>query len=194
MCQPARMIVTGNRVVFQRATLRGLISLAWDVKGPPVAGMPDWMTRRDPSNFYDIDARTAPGTNPTPVQVRVMLQNLLTERSQLKVHHEPRSTPVYALVIGRSGHKLSEGVAIPCAMPGGDFMAGPGLLASCKPSSSIEQIAQMLSRHVDRVVIDKTGLNGKFAFRLQWSRDGAVQSDSPSSIFTAVQEQLGLRL
>ena len=73
-------------------------------------------------------------------------------------------------------------------------MAGPGLLRSCKPGLSISQLIISLNRDLDRPVVDRTGLAGTFVFTLEWATDPLAGADGRPSLFTAVQEQLGLRL
>jgi uncharacterized protein (TIGR03435 family) len=196
ICNIARAQISGERVAFCRVTLCGLTRLAYDLKEYQIVGMPDWMAKSEQSIFYDIDTRAGSGITPTGDQAREMLRALLVDRFQLKVHRESRELPVYALIVGKNGPKFNEDREGPC--PGNSkagFRSGPGLFASCGPTTSMEQLAVALSRVTDRAVVDRTGLTGKYAFRLQWARDGApVYGDSAPAIFTAVQEQLGLRL
>ena len=191
VCTAARAEIAGNRVAFHAATLCGLIRLAYDVKDYQIAGMPGWMTRREQATFYDIDTRVETGTSPKLVDVRQMLRAMLAERFQLKVHREMREMPVYALIVDRNGPKLSE-AELPCEFPRA-MMWGQGRIANCAPTTSMAELAVDLSRQTDRAVVDQTGLTGKYAYSLEWAREGD-QNPSAPSFFTAVREQLGLRL
>ena len=119
---------------------------------------------------------------------RRMVQSLLAERFQLKLHSETRILPSYDLVLMKGGLKLqpseSSGKSIGV---GRTHFNGQGL--------GMTSIAEELSKIAGRVVVDKTGLTGRYDFRLLWSADDvpATDSDSPT-LFTAIQEQLGLKL
>jgi uncharacterized protein (TIGR03435 family) len=195
-CSASIAEIRGNRVAFRRATLCGLIRFAYDVHAYQVVQMPAWMTKTEQSIFYDIETVVAGGT-PSRDQVRPMLQALLADRFQLQTHREPREVPVYALVVDRNGPRLREGTPSRCqAKQGTTIIGGFGLFVSCGPTTSMAQLAQTLSRETDRAVVDRTGLGGGFAFTLEWMPDNApARPDFPlPSIFTAVREQLGLRL
>jgi len=154
------------------------------------------MTRSEPSVFYDVETRAVSGVVPTRDQAREMLRALLTDRFRLEVHAESRELPVYALVVGGHGPRLDGGGESPCGdSPNATMRAGPGLFASCGPTTSMAQLAVTLGREVDRAVVDRTGLTGTYAFRLQWHPEGAPpRAEAPPLIFTAIQEQLGLKL
>jgi uncharacterized protein (TIGR03435 family) len=119
---------------------------------------------------------------------------LLVERFQLKVHTESRNLAAYALVVSNNGSKLQ-----PATGAGGPQNTKLGQLVM--PKMSMAQLAQILEFDLDRPVIDRTGLAGDFAVHLEWTRerDRTAAGDAPldqsrPSIFSAVQEQLGLKL
>ena len=190
LCGPGRMQQAGSRVAFQRVTLCGLIRFAYDVKDYQVVEMPGWMKREEPSTFFDIDART-PGETAVPVdQVREMVSSLIRDRFQVAVHKEIRALPVYALTVNRDGPKLIGGPHERCRdLMKGAISAGPGTCFGM----TMAQLALFLSRETDRAVVDLTGLTERYGFSLEWSRARAPV-DGQVSIFTAVQEQLGLKL
>lgn len=193
MCGMWRFTAVGNRVSLRSVNLCSLIRMAYDVKDYQVVS-PAWVIKKDPSVFFEIEGRAAEGTTLTVDQARGMLQALLADRFKMKSHREPRNSPVYALVVGDRGHKLStQGIA--CPNPNASMMVGPGMLTSCKPQMSISQLVFTLSRDLDRVVVDRTNLTGQYAFVLQWAgNDPLSGANNRPSLFTAVQEQLGLRL
>jgi len=106
-----------------------------------------------------------------------MLQTLLADRFKLAVRHEARELPVYALVVAKNGPKLR-------AAEGGSMSSGPSMLRGQVPLS---ELAHYLSPSLGRTVLDRTGLAGTFEIKLEWMPD-------EESLFTAIQEQLGLRL
>ena len=197
LCSPSRMEIAGQRFLMRVVTLCGLIRGAYELREYQVLGLPAWATRREMSAFFEVDARAAAGTTLNPERAREMLRSLLRDRFQLTSHREPRKAPVYALVVGKGGHKLSS-EDLPCAKPGPAFVSYStvGSIESCKPSMTMVQLAQALNnRQLDRPVVDRTGLAGGWAFRLQWAgREPLAGNADAPSLFTAVQDQLGLRL
>jgi uncharacterized protein (TIGR03435 family) len=193
-------------------TLRVLVYRAFGLTDfqEQIAG-PGWIDREE----YAIDARVPPGTSLE--QFQIMLQNLLADRFMLAVHHETIVLPVYELEVAKNGSKLKESGPV----PGGSDRDGfptmppgtPGIAMSYSSSANgepqskwraqqqtIAAFAKMLSlpSNAGRVVIDKTGLTGKYDFTLYYDlpRAGAPgAADNPTlSIFDAVEQQLGLKL
>ena len=123
-----------------------------------------------------------------------MLQGLLADRFQLKVHRETKETPVYALVVGKNGAKLKESAP---DETGGTSVRGNGIEMHMEASKgTMDKLAYQLSLTAGRPVLDRTGLSGHYTYTLDWlPANGTAPPDSDiPSIFTAVQEKLGLRL
>lgn len=193
-CGFFRFTPVGPRVSFGKTTLCSLIRMAYDVKDYQVVSIPPRMADKEQSAWYDVEARAAAGTTLTVEDTRLMLQTMLADRFKLKFHREPRQAPIYALVVTKDGHKLGA-TPVACQDMRATFMVGPGTLRSCKPGMSMAQLVLSLSRDLDRPVVDRTGLTGTYAFSLEWAgRDPLAGDDTRPSLFTAVQEQLGLRL
>ena len=167
-------------------SVRLLVQMAWNVREFQVLDIPDWAT----SVGFDISAKGNPAA--TDSQLRAMIQALLADRFQLQAHSETRELPIYALVVDRKGHKLSPGTDP--SPPG--LNSGPGYVVAQKVS--LLNLARVLASRVDRPIVDRTGLMGRFDFALEWAPDqigNAVAPDtSAPSLFTAIQEQLGLKL
>ncbi len=163
-----------------------------------VVGLPSW-TESEP---YDIDARVAPDTvtrwrKITSAERRKeeepMLQALLIDRCKLKFHYEKRELAVYNLVIAKSGLKMKEA---PRDEVETTQLAGTGGVILTGHALSTESLINTLSGTDGRLLIDKTGLGDKkFDFTLHWSpNQRANNPDSGPSLFTALEEQLGLKL
>lgn len=191
-------ILPGGGFKGDNVPLRELIQFAYEVQPFQIEGGPKWLN----SEGYDILAK-APKSDLTEAdveQLRQRVRALLAERFQLAVRQEKKEVPVYALVVAKNGPKLkqSENTA-----PGSrQMMRGrPGDLTA--EGIEIRGLATFLSRSLERPVIDKTGLTGKYDFSLQWTperRGPDAMENAPApdpmgaSIFTAIQEQLGLKL
>ena len=194
--QRVAAFVSGQRFTAEAMSLDNLITYAYDVKRYQVFGVPSWADSNNLNcNRYDVSAK-AEGETLTQEQAKMMLQNLLAERFHLRFHREMKEMPVYALVVAKNGHKLKN------AAPDAPIMmrmsgASKGLEMTVT-AGTISQLVNQFSNAngVDRPVLDRTALSGSYDYKLTWSPYvGATSNDSEAvSIFTALQEQLGLRL
>jgi uncharacterized protein (TIGR03435 family) len=174
----------GGRFTVANSSLRDLIALAYSIptgRDYELSG-PGWLdTRR-----YDVAATFPPET--LRDRVRDMLRSLLAERFHLKTHVETRKLESYALVAAKNGPRLpAKGTS-----PDGSFVFGDDHIIA--RGFSMADLADRLSGPVfklDRPVVDMSGIKGSYDFTLKWAPDGI---GSEASIFTALQEQLGLRL
>jgi uncharacterized protein (TIGR03435 family) len=135
--------------------------------------------------FYDIVAKSAQPASDG--EQRLMLQSLLASRFGMVAHRETKELPCYELVLGTDGPKLhatADRTLAPRIYPNAS-----GIRAE---SISMKGFADLLSPKTDRPVLDKTGLSGAFDLTLKWSADPSTEPGP--SLFTAVQEQLGLKL
>jgi bla regulator protein BlaR1 len=211
--EPAGASASSGRLFLHCETLEVLIEQAYFgqiSRHSYVTGGPAWMK----SDRYDVEAK-AEGAPSAAVLRGPMLQALLKDRFKLALHRETREMPVYALTTAQSGSKLSplpEGScapatsASPAGATGGADPHGCGT-TDLRYSPSNNQLGgygltagefvKLLDNFagLDRSVVDKTGLTGVFDFHLRYAPDGApVEAEAAPSIFTAVQQQLGLRL
>jgi bla regulator protein blaR1 len=189
-------------------TLMGIIESAFEVRDFQILGAPGWAN----SDRYNIVARSASddpavktGDRSAEIKAtRQKLQTLLSQRFQLRAHHETRDLPIYALSAGKRGSKLKEGKASD---------APAGIQKSCGQMTgtraSMANLTTYLSRELGRPVQDRTGLSGSYDFHVDWMPDsGSCAGSTPDngdtgaavspiggpSLFTALQEQLGLKL
>ncbi len=175
-------------------TLKSLILLSYRIPESQLIGGPDWIgTLR-----FDMEAKIADGVqNLNREQIFSLLRSLLEDRFQLKIHRETREEAVFNLVVGKNGSKLKE--AVDDAAPGFSGHGGQDVVEMTGTRHSIEDLIHQLAGHVDRPIIDKTNLSGKFDFKLTFdprplvTADSSKQSSAPD-IFTALQEQLDLKL
>ena len=163
---------------------------AYGVRPDQISGGPAWLS----SDHYDIIAKSGDEGALAWDRAMQMLQSLLADRFQLKIHREMKETPVYELVAGKNGPKLKEAAAD--AKPGLVMRGTASGMHMEVTKGTMDQLARQLSTTAGRPVVDKTGLTGSYAYTLDWVRaDRIPDSDSNlPSIFNAVQEQLGLKL
>jgi uncharacterized protein (TIGR03435 family) len=179
--------------------LRELIQFAYDMPDSQILGGPTWLD----SIMFDIDAKSDPAVDaelralPTEQarhQKQLMVQALLADRFQLKVHQETRQLPVYALVVAKDGPKLKSS-----QINGTTIDASRTRLHIAGSDDTISVLARELAQVLGRVVVNEAGLSGRYDLSLRWTPDDAAASassspDIPPDIFTAIQEQLGLKL
>jgi uncharacterized protein (TIGR03435 family) len=176
-------------------TLRFLIQFAYDVKSDFITGLSGPVD----SAHFDVEAKVVPQDGSTPKlpddQILAMLIRLLADRFQLKVHLESQSKPVYDLVVAKGGPmiKLSQGEIHDSS--GNISFHGTNKVLTAK-GFRVSDLADALSETAGRKVIDKTGLIGHADITLKWSDEIAMQQGGADavSIFTAVEDQLGLKL
>ena len=174
----------GGRFEATGMSVKTLIAQAYDLREFQISGGPGWVE----SERFDIKAKAeALEQVRGPQAIRPYLQSLLKERFQLKMHEDQKEMPVYNLVVAKGGVKMkaSEGGA----ERQGQVRMGRGQFTA--NGVPVGQLIRMLANPLRRPVIDKTGLTGNYDFQLEWAPEGA---ENGPTIFTAVQEQLGLKL
>jgi uncharacterized protein (TIGR03435 family) len=187
----------GRTLTTRGTTLKDVIQWAYNVHPRQVLGGPGWIG----TDKYDIVAKPEGGVFLDVEQIRLMLRTLMADRFQLRLRHETRELPVYALTIGKDGPKMKVRTEGDGGAPFSLLIGGPRWPVRNAPMALIVSVLQMAV--LDRPVLDKTGLTGNFDFDLVWTPDetqfggrGASMPGDPDApnIFTAFQEQLGLKL
>jgi uncharacterized protein (TIGR03435 family) len=194
----------------ENVTLKGIMQYeAYDISPSRILGGPKWLESAHFDIRAKVDEATAArldqlGREERRAQNQAMFQQLLADRFQLKVHWETRQLPVYALVPVKSGVKLKP--ADP-KQGSGTSSSGNGTVVKFKATGqTLTEFAHALTsdaqEDLGRTVVDQTGIQGKYDFPLNWTRESdrsSAQSDigkpdAGPSLFTAIQEQLGLKL
>jgi uncharacterized protein (TIGR03435 family) len=188
----------GDRFTTKAANLIFVLQYAYQrsdgtkLRYSDIIGGPEWAN----SDAFDIQAK-AEGAPPSQDQMRLMVQALLADRFKLKAHIEKRELPVYELVVVNSGPKLkpadlqSSGKRQLIGLPS---PSGSLTLKMTNTRTSLSTLSSMLQSYAGRPIIDKTGLEGQFDVSLQFAPETLPADPSDASLFTAVQEQLGLKL
>ncbi len=218
----SRIMMTPDGVSVSNVPLHGLIREAFGVSDDRLAGVPGWMNSDRFDIEAKVAADDVPKLKTlTPQQRWAMFLPILEDRFALKFHHETRDLTQYVLVIAKSGLKMKEakpGDTYANGMKGPDGAAHPGMMRMGRgefmgQAVELAVLVRQLSFHFGSTVVDKTGLTGKYDFDLKWAPDemegaaprapdsGQPGADNPAppatsgpSIFTALEEQLGLKL
>jgi uncharacterized protein (TIGR03435 family) len=184
----------GGRYIASGVTVTFLMEAAYGVRDFQISGGPGWIG----NERFEINAKAESGTEGKPGEMAIRLQALLADRFQLKLTHETRELPIYALMVAKSGSKLKESTAE------GGMSFGRGKVVAT--GMNLASLVNALSQQLGRPVVDKTGLTGNYDFKLEWTPElgqplgpketpesVSVDSSGPT-LFTALQEQLGLKL
>lgn len=203
------LMFTPNGMTATNVPLQMLLREAYKVEDDRISGAPSWVK----SEKYDLQAKvdtdhTDQPQEPSIERYQLMLQSLLAERFKLKLHWETKNLPVFELVVAKDGFKLHESKTDPPGSPSPHAfrVTSKGQLAA--QGVPVSLLVRLLSEQVGHTVVDKTGLAGSYEFTLQWKPDDSAASQTPTfggaqgtagtasgpSIFTAIQEQLGLEL
>jgi uncharacterized protein (TIGR03435 family) len=181
----------GGRWVGRTIPVTLLIQEGFDVRQSQISGGPSWIG----GERFDIEAKpeSSAAGGPSPEALSLMFQSLLTSRFHLEYHRETKDVQAYSLAIGKHGIKMKESEASADAKP--SMSVGPNRFKAV--AMPMQMLANTLSRYLGRLVVDETGLKGSYDVTLEWAADASLTDAGSSggpSIFTAVQEQLGLAL
>ncbi|WP_263355901.1 TIGR03435 family protein [Acidicapsa ligni] len=202
-----RFMSTPSGISYTGVNVHLLLYQAFDVEDDRIFGEPDWVK----TTRYDVEAKVDGADAPrlktlTRKQRGEMLLPLLADRFNLKFHHETKTLPVYELVISKGGSKLKE--STPKLDADGKPTGGRWMTSDKKMEATgvkLDALLSLLSQQLGHTVVDKTNLTGSYDFTLKWTPDDApveakgADGTSPTeeiapSLFTALQEQLGLKL
>ena len=200
--QPGKALIVKPNAEFGtlNTTLADLIEFAYGLHEKQIVGGPDWMN----STKFDITGKPDTPGMPNDKQLKAMVQKLLRDRFQLAFHPDQRDLSAYVLSVAKAGSKMKQNTGDPNGLPG-LFFQGLGVL-SVRNARMEDFAGLMQSAVLDRPVVDHTGLAGRWDFLLKWTPDesqfgGRVPppadpppADAPPPLFTALQEQIGLKL
>jgi uncharacterized protein (TIGR03435 family) len=175
---------TGNgRLTADNVTLKRCITGAYSISPILIFGGPDWLDK----DRFQIECKAAERLGDHDLMQA--LQGLLAERFHLVIHRETRTVSAYVLELAKGGPKLEK---VPDDAPGRTSAQRNRIDAQ---ATTMDHLAEVLSRHLDYPIVNRTGLEGRFNLKLEWTPESAKpEANSGPSLFTAVQEQLGLRI
>jgi uncharacterized protein (TIGR03435 family) len=192
----------GQDVVTINTTISDIITMAYDLHPRQIVGAPAWLE----SDKYDITAKPDVSGQPNVAQMKVILQKLVADRLEFKFHREKRELNVYALTVLKTGKKFNKSERDPNSNPG-LFFGAPRVTLNVTNATMGEFTNILQGAVLDKPVVDQTGLTEKYDFQLKFTPDpGMMQGlggggpppadnvDAPPDLFTAIQQQLGLKL
>ena len=130
-------------------------------------------------------------------QMQSLTRKLLEERFGLKVHRETKELAVYAITVAKGGEKMARSAGDPNGTPDESEHSNGGVVTMRMTNMSMGEFAPDLGYFLGRPAVDRTGLAGRYDFQLKWTADESkapADGDAPPGMFTAIQEQIGLKL
>jgi len=192
--------LSGGRLTAKNVTVEWIVRTAYRLEPFQIAGLPAWAN----SERFDVLAKAADSAA-TIDQIRPMLQTLLADRFQMTVHRETKDLPIYTMTAAKNGPKLTKAKTADCSDPTRSPCGGFRIFKRSQMwgnTVTVKQFAAELTFMMQRSVVDKTGIQGLYDIRVEWTPEHfgpepgtEVKPDEANpTLFTAMQEQLGLKL
>ena len=186
----------GRHLIFENKSVEFLVTFAYGIQRQQVVGAPGWLS----SDKYDVDGMPDVEGEPSLKQMQAMVRKLLADRFQLVSHWDKKEMGVYAITVAKTGPKMTKSLGDPNGLPNQSGGHDANGRVDRYSNVTMKEFALILNFFLDKPVVDQTGLGGRFDFVLKWTPNDAnvanVADPATASpgIFTAVQEELGLRL
>ena len=189
----ASVRMDGREFVMTNRSVETLLLIGYSVHKKQIVNATEWIRteRWDIKGIPDV-----PG-QPSLRQMQALARKVLTERFGLVTHTEKRDMDVYAVTVARSGEKMTPSPGDPNGLPDENDSENGGVRTMRAANISMGEFALIMKFFMDRPVVDQTGLAGRYDFELKWTFDDSRMppgSDAPPGLFTAIQEQIGLKL
>ena len=202
--QPGKMItVQGRNLVTVNTTLLDLLTFSYGLNSKQIVGAPAWTETQK----FDITAKPDAEGMPNDRQIKGMVQKLIAERCKLTFHRDKKELSVYVLSVAKGGPKLTKSEGDPNGLPGLFFRGRLGDLHVMNATMGDFTTLMLQGVVLDRPVLDQTGIMGRWNFDLNWTPDDSQfggmgvkippptdGANQPPGLFTAIQEQIGLKL
>lgn len=189
-----RFEIRGHQIVIENQTVQTMIEMSYGVHPRQIVNEPPWMG----SERFDIQGVPDAEGVPSAAQFGEIVRKVLEERFGLKFHTEKKEMARYTLTVAKGGPKMEATKGAPDGLPNERGTGDKTSRTLQMENVSMNELAHNLQGELDRPVVDETGLTGKYDFTLRWLRaDAPAGGDADSSlpgIFTALEEQLGLKM
>jgi uncharacterized protein (TIGR03435 family) len=187
------MNMSGRHMMFLDTTVEQFLLLGYGVQKSQLAGEPDWAK----TEKWDVDGVPDVEGQPSWPQMQGLMRKILDQRFGMKLHREQRQLPVFALIVAKGGPKITLNTSDPNGMMSQRNPTINGQHTEDIKNALMSELALVLQFHVDRPVVDQTGLKGRYDFILKWTTDESklpTDVNAAPGLFTAIQEQIGLKL
>lgn len=186
--------ISGRRQIqLLRQTVEAMLIVGYGVHKKQIENEPDWVR----TDEWDITGETDQVGEPDAEQVRSLVRKLLKERFGLVLHKEQQTMPVFALTVAKGGMKLKATDGDPSALANEYDHENDGVATVMFTNAPVSLLVTILDFRADKPVVDKTQLTGRYDFTLLYTKDetrAPMEANAPPGLFTAMEEQLGLKL
>jgi len=183
----------GSQFALVNRTVEAMLQAGYGVQKTQIVGAPHWIEteRWDVQGVPDVPGR------PSLKQMQSLIRKVLAERFGLKLHRESKELSVYAITVAKGGEKMARSVGDPNGVPDENDSQNNGLVTMRVTNMSMGELAMIFQFFLDRPAVDQTGLAGRYDFQLKWTVDESrapADGSAPPGLFTAIQQQIGLKL
>lgn len=189
----SRIGMKGRQFELVNKTVEMMLEFGYGVDKKQIAGAPHWIE----TERWDVESVPNVPGHPSLKQLQSLTQKVLAERFGLKLHRETKELPVYAITVAKGGEKIARSVGDPNGTSDESDRQSGGQVTMRMTNAPMGEFAMHLGFFLDRPAVDQTGLAGRYDLQLIWTADESrAPSDSNAApgLFTAIQEQLGLKL
>jgi len=181
---------SGRRVSIENQPLRSMFSFAYGIHKDQIAGAPTWFE----TDKYDIDGVPDVEGEPSLKQYQEMVRAILADRFHVKFRTETRQLNIYSITIAKGGPKIKKTASAPNSQPDQTTNSKDSQLIMRITNNTMDEFALGMQFFMNRPIVNQTGLDGRYDFTLTWTPDSSQTTDGAPGIFTAAQEQLGLKI
>jgi uncharacterized protein (TIGR03435 family) len=185
--------VQGRHAIIENQPVEIMLMFGYSLQKSQIVGLPEWAK----TERFSLDGVPDVDGQPDVRQFQGMVRKLLAERFGLKAHMEQREMPVFALTVAKDGPKLEKNTINPNGLPRQNVRGGNGQRRLEFTNTSMKDMTLLMLLEVDRPIVDQTGLPGRYDFKLNFTNDESrapTDGSAPPGLFTAIQEQDGLKL
>jgi uncharacterized protein (TIGR03435 family) len=187
------MGMKGSQLALINRTVEVLIMAGYGMQKSQIVGAPHWIEteRWDIQGVPDVPGR------PSVKQMQSLIRKVLAERFGLKLHRESKELSVYAITPAKGGAKMDKSAGDPNGLPDENDNQNNGIVTMRVTNMSMGEFAMIFQFFLDRPAVDQTGLAGRYDFQLKWTPDESrapTDGSAPPGMFTAIQQQIGLKL
>lgn len=183
----------GSQFALINRTVETMLMAGYGVQKSQIVGAPHWIE----TEKWDVQGVPDVLGRPSLKQMQSLIRKVLAERFGLKLHRDSKELSVYAITVAKGGEKMVRSMGDPNGLPDENDNASNGLVTMRVTNMPMTDFAMIFQFFLDRPAVDQTGLTGRYDFQLKWTPDeGRVAADgnAPPGLFTAIQEQIGLKL
>ena len=186
--------ISGRRQIqLLKQTVEAMLMVGYGVHKKQIENAPDWVR----TEMWDVTGETDQMGEPDAAQVRSLVRKVLKERFGLVLHTQQEEMPVFALTVAKGGAKLKASDGDPSALADEYDHENGGEATVRFVNAPVSLVVTILDFRVDKPIVDKTGLTGRYDFTLKYTTDetrGPTDANAAPGLFTAMEEQLGLKL